>query len=152
MSRSAEQILEAVLEREWNAQSGGSRPLATTAAVREAFELTASRSSAFEVAALLPSQAPTPQALLDRMRPVLPAEVDPWAERLLERLSPGEPEPPGELLAAAPAPTPAPAPPPALRMLLPARRPRRVSAPVAGVCGAALGMLLGAFAARRRWR
>jgi hypothetical protein len=149
VSRSAEELLEAVLEREWLAQSGGARPLATTAAVREAFELTtaASPSSAFEVAALLPPQAPTPQALLDRMRPVLPAEVDPWAERLLERLAPSEPEPVRALLAPAPAPPPPPPVP-----LLPARRPPPISAPLAGVCGAALGVLLGAFAARRRRR
>jgi hypothetical protein len=148
VSRSAEELLEVVLEREWIAQSGGARPLVTTAVVRDAFELTtsASPSSAFEVAALLPPQAPTPHALLDRMRPVLPAQVDPWAERLLERLAPSEPEPAGPLLAPPPA---APPPPPA--PLLPARRPH-ISAPLAGVCGAALGVLLGAFAARRRRR
>jgi hypothetical protein len=151
MTRSAEELLQDVLEREWMAQSGGARPLATTAAVREAFELTtsASPSSAFEVAALLPPLAPTPQALLDRMGPVLPAEVDPWAERLLERLARREPEPPTALLEPPPAPPPAPLPPPVT--LTPSRR-LHMSAPLAAVCGAALGVLLGAFAARRRRR
>jgi hypothetical protein len=148
VSRSAEELLEVVLEREWIAQSGGARPLATTATVREAFELTTSASagSAFEVAALLPPQAPTPRALLDRMRPVLPAEVDPWAERLLDRLGPSAPEPARSLIVPAPAAPPPPAPLPATR------RTPHISAPLAGVCGAAIGVLLGAFAARRRRR
>jgi hypothetical protein len=147
VSRSAEELLAVVLEREWIAQSGGSRPLATTAAVRDAFELTTSASagSAFEVAVLLPPQAATPRALLDRMRPVLPAEVDPWAERLLARLTSCAPEPAGALLPAAPEPPPL-APP------QPARPAPRISARRAGVCGAALGVLLGAFVARRRRR
>jgi hypothetical protein len=92
VSRSAEQLLEAVLEREWMAQSGATRPLLTTAAVREACELTvsATRRSVLDVAALLPPEVSTPQVLLERMRPLLPTEVDAWAERLLERMLPGD--------------------------------------------------------------
>ena len=80
-----ESVLARALEREWTAQSGCNGPLLITPAVREAVELLTR--CAIDVAAALRDDAPTPAALVDRIRQHLPETPDPWALRMLPRVS-----------------------------------------------------------------
>lgn len=79
-----------ILEREWEAQSGCAGPLAITAPVRDAIELVfAGAPGGVGVFALAPSihdPADSPQALIDRLRDRMPAEIPPWNMRALGRV------------------------------------------------------------------
>ena len=109
-----EAVLMGILEREWEGQSGCAGPLAITAPVRDAIELVfaGAPGGVFALAPAIHDPADSPQALIDRLRDRLPAEIPAWNMRALGRveclrasapLLPAPSATPGALPAPAPA-------------------------------------------------
>ena len=101
-----------LLDREWQAQSARTAPLAMTSTVRESIELVLAESpyGIFAVASELSHPAASPGELLDRLHDRLPAAVSPWTARTLRRVGSLRPVQPLLMAPAAPA-TLEPAPP-----------------------------------------